>query len=265
MGFDAQFSNKAKENIKFFANQLEDSVLMKMIYKLESHLELLNAIPFHYKKKASIRNNALEKAKTIFQLISEKEEKYREIGDIQFAWLLQNVRLLVEAVDLQTLVQEEAFITRESYMAENVKWILTNNPESKLILWAHNLHVSKGAYWMGGRLKKQFPDLVSIGFATYSGQYSAFKKNEGWTSNHTLKMPPVNSYESFFHQIKVPDFYINLHPEYWASKSNFCFPEKRKFRSIGSGVSEVEFFNTNLTEDFDILIYLDKTTATSLR
>ena len=109
------------------------------------------------------------------------------------------------------------------------------------------------------------PDFKSIGFATYSGSYSAYEKGKGWHSKNELKIPPINSYEYFFHQVDLPNFYLSLNPTYWTSHSISCFPEKRKFRSIGAGVSEVEFFNTNLTNDFDMLIYLSSTSSTNLR
>ena len=56
---------------------------------------------------------------------------------MQRAWALQNIELLH-----QFLSQKEDPDWRDRGMAENLLWILRNNPGSKAVVWAHNAHIN---------------------------------------------------------------------------------------------------------------------------
>ena len=60
---------------------------------------------------------------------------------------------------------------RDNYMAENLSWILDNNPNSKIVLWAHNGHISKQRGGMGNNISIKYSDqYYSIGFLTNKGK-----------------------------------------------------------------------------------------------
>lgn len=56
---------------------------------------------------------------------------------MQRAWALQNIELLH-----QFLSQKKDPDWRDRGMADNLLWILRNNPGSKAVVWAHNGHIN---------------------------------------------------------------------------------------------------------------------------
>ncbi|WP_298418503.1 erythromycin esterase family protein [uncultured Kordia sp.] len=72
-------------------------------------------------------------------------------------------------------------ITRDIVMAERVAH-LVKDPNAKIIVWAHNAHISKEVIidneigLMGRNLKKEFPEeYVAISMSSFSGSYSYIK------------------------------------------------------------------------------------------
>jgi erythromycin esterase-like protein len=64
---------------------------------------------------------------------------------------------------------------RDRVMAENVGRILAQlGPGSKIVLWAHNAHISNGEGWMGNYLKQQFGDQAYLlGFEFDHGSFTS--------------------------------------------------------------------------------------------
>src|SRR5262249_23733620 len=99
------------------------------------------------------------------------------VGDIE--WAIQNARVVLQCMQLKA-----GQVARDRSMAENVKWIADSNPDAKIVLWAHNGHVSKGAVGgfdpMGMSLRKMFGDrMVVFGFAFNQGSFQAVEPNKG--------------------------------------------------------------------------------------
>ena len=59
-------------------------------------------------------------------------------ADREIAWTIQNARVVLQSIQARSNPR-----IRDRSMAENVKWILDENPGAKIALWAHNGHVSK--------------------------------------------------------------------------------------------------------------------------
>src|SRR5690606_4499775 len=120
--------------------------------------------------KASSRGN-LNLAKYYMKDLNFLKDWYTSKfkGSSKEEWILQNIRILEQLKD------NPGFSRRDRYMAENVNWIMDQNPNSKLILWAHNGHIKKTGKSMGKYLKEEYPEeYLSIGFAFYDGEYTAY-------------------------------------------------------------------------------------------
>jgi Erythromycin esterase len=80
-------------------------------------------------------------------------------------------------------------------MAENVKWIADENPGARLIVWAHNGHISNTGYFgtvsMGSYLRKAFgSQLVNFGFAFNEGAFQAVEQGKGLLRSFTVEPAP---------------------------------------------------------------------------
>ena len=65
---------------------------------------------------------------------------------------------------------------RDEYMAKNTGWLHNYFNEAKIVLWAHNFHVSdyRSAGSMGHHLKTDFPgDYTTLGFLFSKGFFTA--------------------------------------------------------------------------------------------
>lgn len=146
----------------------------------------------------------------------------------------------------------------EGPAAANVAWILKQNPDAKIVLWAHNGHIAKQPMAMGSYLDETFGSKhLAIGFATGSGEYQAM--GNGGLGVHPLKAPPAGSVESLFGQAGIPRFLIDLRRTASDPAAASWFGQPRPFRSIGAVAVDSQFYPMNLPKVFDALIYLDQT------
>lgn len=84
---------------------------------------------------------------------------------------------------------------RDVVMAQNVGRILEESgPDSKIVLWAHNAHISNGSGWMGSYLKQTWGDQAYLlGFEFDHGSFTS-----RMTTIHTYSVGPT-----------TPDFYAH--------------------------------------------------------
>ncbi|MBY0502889.1 MAG: erythromycin esterase family protein [Bryobacteraceae bacterium] len=197
------------------------------------------------------------------------EANYREyvktIPMAEVEWAIQNARVAEQA----NFVKIGGGLHRDEMMAANTDWILQQNPGAKMVVWAHNYHVSRLNGAQGSYLSRWYgPDYFVIGFAFHRGQYSAVsvlpngnfgplrRDNEA-----TVSFP--GSAEYVFHQTGLPRFILDLrqarpgNPGAWLLSG----PE---FREIGSVATDGFAVRSTLTRDYDALIYFDQTSPSML-
>jgi erythromycin esterase len=149
---------------------------------------------------------------------------------------------------------------RDKYMAENVSWILENDPDAKVVLWAHNEHISKKEDAMGGFLSKKYgAQYYSIGFITNKGKYIASIGNSLSANNEFLKAEP-GSFEYNFSKAGLPYFFFDLEAINNNETDSKWLDKRLNQRTLGGRASDNQFFPTILKEKFDAVIFIDSTT-----
>jgi erythromycin esterase len=120
----------------------------------------------------------------------------------------------------QMLADED---TRDHAMAENVRWLAEEAyPGQKMVLWAHNGHVSTGSYGgsykpMGAYLRSIYGNkMVVLGFGSDYGQIRALRLKNGQMvggSPVPLSLPPAlpASIEAMCQQTGMPQFLLPFH------------------------------------------------------
>jgi len=145
--------------------------------------------------------------------------------------------------------------------------------QSKVVVWAHNLHVGdaratetgrQGGLSVGQILRARYGrDVVLVGFTTYAGTVTAASE---WDSPAEFKhLDPAlpGSYESLFHDTGHPRFVLPLRNSEVAVG---FLREEHLERSIGVVyVPKAERFapylHARLPEQFDVLVHFDQTAA----
>lgn len=180
---------------------------------------------------------------------------------MQRVWALQNIDLLH-----QFLSQKEDPDWRDRGMADNLLWILQNNPGSKAVVWAHNAHINCLKQVdilhrsMGGFLKKSIgDDYRTFGFVGYEGSYTAWKN--GLQSFELPKAHP-GTLEYVLGQLDEPLFILDLKKMREEDSSCLQWLGNLEFREVGA-TPEI-FYNTQISDMFDYLIFIRNTSASHM-
>ncbi len=130
-GFDMQFPDVAT------------GIVRQYLYKTKySLLPLLNS--YDSIVKANRKNKNYQKAmypelKNIAKILLDSITKLPQSNvDTAFEWAYQNIKIL-----WQYGAGLHDNPNRDESMAENIKWIAKQNPNSKIVVWAHNGHIRK--------------------------------------------------------------------------------------------------------------------------
>lgn len=153
---------------------------------------------------------------------------------------------------------------RDDCMAENVKWILDENPGAKIVLWAHNGHVRRGDAAMGGFLAERVSDeMVVVGFAAGSGSYQAWSNQR--PAPFPLQSPIEGSVEAVLAATGVPRFVVDLRPARSGGPGQW-FAASHPHRLIGGGEAKNQFeIRRPVARDYDLLIWIGETSASVTR
>ena len=193
-------------------------------------------------------------------------------NDTSYAWAYQNAVILLQFANLfNELTPEDENRVRDKYMAENLEWIAANNPDARIMIWAHNDHVRKGkGKWnnylnMGGYLKDAFgSQFMAVGFSTEEGTYTAriAGKKGGPDSANVLTASTKGDVEFLLKQARYDNFLIPFKNVEEGTKETDWIFKKMNLRSLGAVASDkYQFFEHKPALDYDGIIFLKHTSS----
>ena len=251
-GFDMQDSS---ESIKQLSNAFsEDKEITQKIEKLSSAVK-----EFVGENKGNTKSYVLQKehADIIYPIIRKLKTKINEIpkfSEVEKSWQNQNVRIIEQLL-------EKSSINRDKFMAENFLWIKEHNPNSKFIISAHNGHISNSKNKMGKFLKDKLQnDYITFGFAFFDGEYTARGTKDKILGTQTAQKPYLGTYEYWLNSLNIPYFILDL-KEMKKDKNLSWLVTDLEFRSVGHTKPTNEFYSTNISNDYDYLIFINKSTS----
>jgi erythromycin esterase len=180
----------------------------------------------------------------------------------------------ITAMDDETLGWVKGWNFRDLCMAANVRALLEGEgPDAKAVLWAHNGHVQRSPTVlfkvveltsMGSHLHTMFGDqMVVIGFAFNQGGFKAVD-DKGTLRDHTVGPAPEGYVDGALATTGLPILALdlaNVPPDGPVAKWLASRPLQR---SIGAVFAGPEFLYTeaaNPRDKYDILLFVDRTTA----
>jgi erythromycin esterase-like protein len=206
----------------------------------------------------------------VIRHLEGKRAAYLKNGasSVEVEWAIQNARVVLQSVQMQSNE-----VSRDQSMADNIKWILDQNPGAKIVLWAHNGHVAttvQGGYKpMGAVLRETFGNqMVVFGFAFNQGAFQAvempFPSKTG-LRNFTVGPAPAGSLDATLASAGLQIAAIDLRALPRKGDVADWFSEPRVTRSIGAGYGE-DFAENFLSKQivpkaYDALLFVEKTTA----
>ncbi|MFN0131814.1 MAG: erythromycin esterase family protein [Phycisphaerales bacterium] len=212
------------------------------------------------------KKQALAKADALVAKLKERRDALAAATTPKDAdWAIQNARVVAQGAKMVAGGAGGSNIRDES-MADNVAWILEQNPGAKIVLWAHNAHVSRGTMWgsrwMGSHLTKKFPgQMVVFGFATAKGRYTAIADGKGLSQDNVLGLPTNGSVEAYLQSTGMPRLILDLRGASADDPGSAWTMDLRPMRSIGAMAMETQFTPCVVRDLFDAIVYQEETTA----
>jgi len=284
-GFDMQSASLA---VKTVLNDIRKIDPHKAA-ELEKPLGIL-ANPFTAADFVSLPLDKKEEAskaiKSILRLFKEHKPEYlRYMTDSE--WDIMYQYAVVVAQHIESKINATGFINldpsvRDKAMAGNIRWILDHEGKgSKMVIWAHNLHVATTTT-MGSELRKMFGnDMFVFGFAFNRGsfqaselpvtynQYLLFPSEKGV---HPFTVSPFRSdknvsLEWMLGKAGLKLAVINLHALPKDGRVKGWFEKEQMTRNIGSAYRNSDssrMLKMFLTKAYDALVFIERTSAAHL-
>ena len=166
---------------------------------------------------------------------------------------------------------------RDTHMMESLLRLaihLSNQrPPAKIIVWAHNSHLGdaratqmseRGELNLGQLVREHFgKEAVSIGFTTYDGTVTAASDWDGPAERKNVRPAHRESYEALFHDVDVPNFFLNLRDDVDLASRLRSERLERAIGVIYRPETELisHYFHARLSDQFDAILHYDHTRA----
>ena len=274
-GIDTQKTLRPVRNVINYLNKVEPG-------QASSVTEKLDFLGNPYLEFDNLRFSG-ERAKELLKIIDDlsdyfdnnKDKFIDTSSDSEWKIARQNVKILGNIILIRSSSPYKP--VRDSIMAENVRWILENEePDSKMMLWAHNGHVTNSFLSvgsMGWHLRKLYGnDLVTIGAAFNEGSFIAREMaSDAGIHSFTVNPSIDGTLDATLADVGLKIAVIDFHnipkegPVFdWFNKTH----EQRIISGVYTDRYAKEFLNSGYPQSFpdqyDALFFVENTTATRL-
>jgi erythromycin esterase-like protein len=144
---------------------------------------------------------------------------------------------------------------------------------AKIIVWAHNSHLGdaratqmsdRGELNLGQLVRQRFgKEVALIGFTTYEGTVTAASDWDGPAERKNVRPGHPESYEALFHDVDVPNFFLNLNHNIDLASHLRAERLERAIGVIYRPETEMvsHYFHARLPDQFDAVLHFDHTRA----
>lgn len=189
-------------------------------------------------------------------------ERYAASAGAETArWRIQDAQVLLQWVG-RACSEESVYAHRDRCMAENVEWLARENPDARIVLWAHNGHVQNEKPFMGEHLRRAFGErYLNVGFTSAHGTYYAMKRGSE-ERVHRLQDPPEQSFEAWLEPRVPPLCIVDLRAARADDPGSAWLTQVHPFGgTIGALAMEEHYSEQPLQGSFDLLVFMRETTA----
>lgn len=279
-GFDMQDHRTPFDTLRAFLIRAEPSLVTQLDELLGEYRSQPSwATP---QLPDTIRSRWHRQAEALFHLIGDRRTVWlaraTSTADTSEAeWAVQAANLLRQAAMLNGSLSSP---DRDSLLAANLDWTLrTQAPGARAIVWAHDVHVSRGGdrqlsfnegAQMGAFLSRMYGnDYRTFSLLTYEGAYSATRSfsDHRMIEAEAFRAPP-NSLEGALHALGTPSqgvgLVVDLRPAR-VSDGGEWLRRPRPIRHVGFAAYDYGFeLNAVLPLEFDGVVFVARTSASRL-
>jgi erythromycin esterase len=268
-GFDMQVAHLAARNVESYLDKVDpqEAKVAAMVFAPVSDA----ARERESAGKSRVFWGQLEdRLQMLVERMENRKKDYVQASSLE-AWILarHNLETVKQAAEMYAVDKLGNVTPRDVAMAENVKWILEQEgPGAKIMLWAHNGHVSTAELGssesMGGALRDTYgSQMVVCGFAFGEGSFQAIQRGKGLTQ-FSVGPAATGSVDGVLAGIGRKLFAVDLRPAPNSGTVGEWLNEPQKMRSIGAVFGENwpdGGFTSTRPRSFDVLFFVQQTTA----
>lgn len=270
-GFDMQIAHLAARNAQEYLEKVDPaeakaaSVVFAPVSDAVKERESAASKPKVFWQKTE------ERIQFLMEHFEGRKKAYVEASSME-QWTLarHNLEIARQAAGMYSVDQTGRISPRDPEMAGNVKWILDQEgPKSKIMLWAHNGHVSTAPLGdgesMGMALRKIYgAEMVVCGLSFGQGSFQALQKGKGLREFKVGAAIP-GSLDAALAGTGIPVFAIDLRSAPTSGVVGTWLNLQQVMRSIGAIYSDRSpdaFLTTVGRHSFDMIFFVNRTTAT---
>ena len=269
LGFDMQVAYVAVRNAERYLEKVDPgeakvaSTVLAPLSDADRERESASKSRYFWQKTGEMIDSLLE-------WLELRKQAYVEASSLK-EWTLarHNLEIVRQAVEMHSVDRAGNFSPRDQAMAANVEWILDQEgPESKIMLWAHNGHVSTAPLGdgasMGTVLRKTYGEqMVVCGFSFDQGSFQALQRGKG-LRQFTVGPAIPGSLDAALAAAGIPLFAVDLRaaPSSGAVAEWLNTPQPmRSFGAIYSDSAPEAYFGLVSPHSFDVILFVKYTTA----
>ena len=273
-GFDMQSPTRAAKVMLSYLHKVDPQTAANAEKNLQVLMNPYTAARFFVMSK-EVKGAAAEASRAALANFDSRKADYikrSNAGEWEIA--RQHAQVLAQAIETYSVALPEGSAVRDRAMAENVRWILNHEgPEAKIVLWAHNYHVSAANVEkptaMGEHLRTTFgKQMVVFGFAFNQGGFQAVEMPFGYARGlRSFVVGPAreDSYDAMLASTGLRLAAIDLHKAVDQSEVATWMNTPRATRSFGAGYSEQAaagfFSNEVMPKLYDALFFIETTSS----
>ncbi len=261
-GFDMQTPTVAMDEVRAFVARYDPGYVGELSEAYETVAASYEVLRGQYGRPSPKVTEWRDAASRVLEHLESNQQTYTDATPAELAWALQNARVVLQGAE-----DRAGEVPRAESMAENIAWILEENPDAKVVLWAHNAHVgesSRGYPSMGRSLAERYgEDYLSLGFTFYEGEYTARERETGAVRTHAAGPASAESVGGTFHALGLPLFALDLRgAEQDPAAAWLTRPQDVRMMGAVAVDDEQAFSRSVLLEDYDVVVFVDRMTAT---
>jgi erythromycin esterase len=263
LGFDMQTARVAISNVDAYLEDVDPHERLTAELALAPLSNERNEREYA-RRPSKVQAETAEGIKALLNFFDQHKHSY-VVASSEKKWALarHNLEIIKQAAELYS---SRAPGVRDRYMAENVKWILDNEPPgTKMMLWAHNGHVMTANSAMGGVLRSMYgQDMVVCGFSFDEGSFQAVGLMDR-LQDFLVGPSPPDTLDSALAETGLPLFAVDLRKTNGNETVHRWLSIAHRTRTIGAVYNELlppsTYLPQVIPDTFDVIFFVKRTTA----
>jgi len=262
LGFDMQTARVAISNLDEYLENVDPHERRTAEHVLAPLASERNEREYS-RRPSRAQAETAEEIKSLLDSLDQHKHNYIAASS-ERQWVLarHNLEIIKQATELYS---SRSPAVRDHYMAENVKWILDNEPPgTKMMLWAHNGHVTTANSAMGSVLRSMYgQDMVVCGFSFDEGSFQAVGLGDR-LQDFLVGPSPPDTLDSALAETGLPLFAVDLRKANGNETVHRWLSIAHRTRTIGAVYNELlppsTYLPQVIPDNFDVIFFVKRTT-----